>query len=222
MTALTVGNVLTTCNPAFGGCVTGAPLNNTAFRVAPYSGFNWQIASQWVAGIEGDFGFASKTTTLAGMNYPLTGIATITGRAVDTFSVKTTWDASIRGRVGFLINPSVLLYGTGGAAFQHVESTSSCGAFANSLCQPAIASGPFVITNTKSRIGWTGGGGIESMLGSNWLARAEYRFADFGTLSNTDIRTGALGAVASYDLRVTTHTAQLGIAYKFDGSGTAR
>jgi outer membrane immunogenic protein len=72
------------------------------------------------------------------------------------------------------------------------------------------------------RAGWTAGGGIESMLGSNWMARAEYRFADFGTRSNTDIRTGALGAVASYDLRLTTHTAQFGIAYKFDWSGTAR
>jgi len=219
MTAFTVGgvNALTgTCNTlaTFGGCVTGEPLNGTAFRAAPYAGFNWLIAPRWIAGLEGDFGFADKTTTLAGMTYPFSG--SMSGRAVEMFSVRTTWDASVRARVGFLVNPSVLLYGTGGAAFLHVESASTCGTFTNALCSPGTTSGPLVITDAKNRVGWTAGGGIEAVLWKNWLGRAEYRFADFGTFSNTDIRTGGLGAVASYDLRVKTHTASLGVAYKFD------
>jgi len=81
---------------SFGGCVTGQPLNDTVLRANFYSGFNWQIAPQWVVGIEGDYGYADKTTTLRGMEYPVT--SRLTGSAADSFSVKTTWDASARAR----------------------------------------------------------------------------------------------------------------------------
>jgi len=48
------------------GFVTTEPINGKAFRAGPYIGFNWQFAPQWVAGIEGDIGFANQTTTLGG------------------------------------------------------------------------------------------------------------------------------------------------------------
>jgi outer membrane immunogenic protein len=207
----------TTCNfynKFNGGCVTGAPFNGTTYRINPYAGYNWQVAPQWVLGIEGDWGFADKQTTLAGMSYPLSGIPK--GRASDSFSVGTKWDASLRARAGYVATPSVLVYATGGAAVMHVESTSTCGTAINAFCQPNIVTGPLVITHSKTRLGWTAGGGLETMLGSNWLARAEYRYADFGTYSNTDVRTGGLGKTAGYDLHVRTHTALLGIGYKFD------
>jgi outer membrane immunogenic protein len=67
------------------------------------------------------------------------------------------------------------------------------------------------------------GGGIEAMLGGNWLVRAEYRYADFGTINFTDVRicTGctfpaqASPLVVTNALRVTTQTATVGLAYKF-------
>jgi outer membrane immunogenic protein len=31
-----------------GGCVTGEPINDTAFRTSPYFGYNWQVDRQWV------------------------------------------------------------------------------------------------------------------------------------------------------------------------------
>jgi outer membrane immunogenic protein len=201
---------------ALGGCVTDEPLNDTALRINPYVGFNWQIAPQWVVGIEGDFGFADKTTTLGGMNYPFTGLESFTGRLADTFAVRTIWDASARGRVGYLVHPSVLLYGTGGAAWLHVESTSTCSQSANNLCSPGVSSGPLVITNESTKLGWTAGGGFDAMLSPNWIARAEYRYADFGTIANTDNRGGPLSSSVSYDLYVKTHTALLGLAYKLD------
>ena len=57
------------------------------------------------------------------------------------------------------------------------------------------------------------------MLWSNWIARAEYRYAD---LARSPIRIrapAALGVIASYDLRLTSHTATLGLAYKFGWAG---
>ncbi len=215
-----VDNFATTCNffnASNGGCVTGAPLNGTTYRINPYAGYNWQVAPQWMLGVEGDWGFADKKATIAGMSYPLSGNP-ITGRAVDSFGVRTAWDASLRARAGYVVTPSVLVYATGGAAVLRIESTSTCGSAINTFCQPNIVGGPLVMTHAKTRLGWTAGGGLETMLGSNWLARAEYRYADFGTYSNIDVRTGGLGATAGYDLHVRTHTALLGIAYKFDGA----
>jgi outer membrane immunogenic protein len=219
VTAHTLGGVdvlAQTCANAapLGGCFSGEPLNDTAFRINPYVGFNWQIAPQWVVGIEADAGFGNKTTTINGMRYPAT--STVSGLAADSFSVKTSWDASARGRVGFLPDPSVLLYATGGAAWLHVESTSNC---STGFACGAGGLSPAVITDARTKTGWTVGGGLEAMLWANWIARAEYRYADFGTISHTDTRIDAgVAEVVSYDVRVRTHTATFGLAYKFDGS----
>jgi outer membrane immunogenic protein len=204
---------------ALGGCIPSEPLNNTAFRGGIYGGYNWQVSPLWVLGIEGDVGWANNTTTLNGMDYPISILNTFGGAAGNTFAVKTTWDASARARAGLLVNPTFLLYVTGGAAWLHLESTSTCDTVAvafGSICIPGLYA-PSAITNSTTRTGWTVGGGIESMIYRNWVARAEYRYADFGTISNTDTRTapGINPLVVSYDLRVRTHTALFGIAYKF-------
>jgi len=195
-----------------GGCVSGVPFNGTAFRVSPYVGFNWQFAPNWVAGVEADFGWADRTVTRNGMLYPGGGsLIYLTGRGDDAFSVRTTWDASVRGRLGLLVAPTVLLYATGGVAWQHVETTSTCG----SVSCPAGGFAPGVIAHTRNPIGWTAGGGFETMLRGQWIARAEYRYADFGTLTHTDTRTiPGVVQVSSYAVDLKTHTATLGLAYK--------
>src|SRR5262249_28825822 len=101
----------TICAPAapVGGCVTSEPLNDTAARFSPYAGFNWQLTPQWVVGVEGDSGFARKTTTLNSMFYPVSTVG-IMPTADNTFSVNTTWDASVRARVGYLVTPTILAY----------------------------------------------------------------------------------------------------------------
>jgi len=218
--AANLANTCATFAP-FGGCVTSEPLNNTAFRIGPYLGFNWQVAPQWVVGVEGDWAWVGKTTTLNGMFYPF--LSLFTGFAADTFSVRTTWDASARGRIGYLVTPSVLVYATGGAAWLHVESTSSCST--NPLAGACSAAGfgalaPAIISDATTKTGGTIGGGIEAMLWGNWIARGEYRYADFGTISQTDTRiAGGIPLIVSYDLRVKTHTASFGLAYKFDWPG---
>src|SRR5262249_54966026 len=41
------------------------PLNGIALRGSAFAGYDWQVARQWVLGIEGDLGFADQTTTFA-------------------------------------------------------------------------------------------------------------------------------------------------------------
>jgi opacity protein-like surface antigen len=72
------------------------------------------------------------------------------------------------------------------------------------------------------------------MLGSNWIARAEYRYASFGTIGNIDNRTttpsgtavfgAVVPSVVAYDLRLATQTVTFGVSYKFGtyGAVTAR
>jgi outer membrane immunogenic protein len=222
--ASVVGNSLTSeCRAlaAGGGCTTSEPIHDTAFRFSPYTGFNWQVAQVWVLGVEGDVGLANKTTTLNGMLYPFNSFG-INATAPNTFSLKTTWDASARARIGYLFIPSIMVYATGGPAWMHIEATSNCNTLDVALCAPGSLS-PATITDTTNKLGWTIGGGFEAALWSNWIVRAEYRYSDFGTITNTDTRTNGGGVppaplpvIVTYDLALKTHTATFGLAYKFN------
>jgi outer membrane immunogenic protein len=207
-------------------CVTSEPMNTTAFRIGGHLGYDWQFAPIWVAGVEGDFGWADRTVTLAGTGlpggingflFPIGGFSALAG---DTFSVRTTWDASVRGRVGVLATPAVLFYATGGPALLNFQSTSSCSLVPAGLCFATMA--PLSITNTTTRIGYTVGGGGESRVWANWFLRAEYRYADYGTTSyvNTVVNSpgGGVGPFVykdTYSLHMQTHTVTFGVSYKF-------
>src|SRR5581483_3779231 len=101
------GNLFPAACPA-AGCVNGPSLDTTGFRGGVFAGYNYQIGPQWVIGIEGDWAWADRRNTLNGSYYPNSAFAGPNflagfGPAVDAFySVTTKWDASVRGRVGFL------------------------------------------------------------------------------------------------------------------------
>ncbi len=199
------------------GVQTAHTLTGTAFRASPYVGFNWQFAPSWVSGIEADFGFADKTVTRDGVFLP-TGLNGIDPSNTDTLSVRTSWDASLRGRLGYLATPAVLAYATGGVAWQRYDITSAC------QCTSAVDSTsltPTTITQSTTRVGWTVGGGLETMLWDHWLARAEYRYADFGrSLFNVN-RSGefldhVFSSIDTLDVKLRTHTVTFGLAYKFN------
>jgi outer membrane immunogenic protein len=175
---------------------------------------NWQIAPRWVVGIEGDVGFAGQTTSLPGLTFS-PGVSADSFLASDSFAVRTKWDASARGRVGFLVTPATLLYVTGGAAWQRFEVTSTCNFGGGNGCFTLV---PAIVTNAVTKAGWTAGAGIETSVGGNWFARAEYRYADFGPSGLTIQRAGEID---NFDVALRTHTATFGLAYKFGGSGLA-
>ncbi len=129
-----------------------------------------------------------------------------------------------------------MLYLTAGLAWAHIEVTSVCSfvATANvSNCAPGNyfggTLGPDAITRSAIQMGWTAGAGLEILLGTNWIGRAQYRFANFGYPSSgpfkpfsfTDTRTcnGCSAAntpvTVSYELPVMQHNFEVGIAYKF-------
>ena len=90
--------------------------SSTSGRVAVYAGYNWQFSPAWVAGIEADLGYGDNSTRID----RVPGLATESGSFVET---ELGLDGSLRGRLGYLVTPTILLYGTGGVAFQEVEAS---------------------------------------------------------------------------------------------------
>jgi outer membrane immunogenic protein len=199
-------------------CGTAASFDNAAVRIGPYFGYNWQFGSQWVAGIEGDWAWANRTTTQGGFKF----FQAVPGFMPDsTYSIKAGWDASARARLGFLATKTLLVYTTGGAAWLRTDITSNCGA---TSCFPGAVT-PATITNSSTWAGWTIGGGIETMFGPNWMLRAEYRYADYGTKSFVDVRpcsptpSPTCGTQTSlnvaYNVSLKSQLVTFGVAYKF-------
>lgn len=197
-------------------CGTGSSFDHTAFRFSPYFGYNWQFGQQWLAGLEGDVGFGSKTSTLSGVPLPGAGVFSGFNSVGDSFAVETSWDASLRARIGYLATSDVLVYATAGPAWQRVAATSICGQ--NNFFTCGGSGLRSVVSDTTTKLGYTIGGGIETMIGGHWLLRGELRYSDFGSITNTDIRTDLPftdNVTTSYKLRLTTETALVGVGYKF-------
>lgn len=214
-------------------------LDNIAFRGNFYAGWNYQIAPTYIVGVEGDFGLANETDVFHGSPYPanlLFGSPSLAFGASpnDTFRVTTSWDGSARLRAGWIVLPSTMLYMTGGIAWAHMEATSTCSTAATanvSNCAPGNyfsgTLGPAILTHSGIELGWTGGIGVDVLLSSHWMARAQYRFADFGYLAGTpfsgsDVRacSGCPSAASSplavsYQLPMMQHIFEVGLAYKF-------
>ena len=112
------------------------------------------------------------------------------------------WQGSVRGRLGFAAD-RWLFYVTGGLAFSRFEYTYVDG-------PPPVISETFSTTRT----GWTFGGGIEHAFASNWTGRVEYRYTDYGSLSNNSV-VAFPGFTYTHDPQF--HTVRVGLSYKFGG-----
>lgn len=134
--------------------------NNThaAFAAGGLIGYNWQAGSV-VFGVEGDWNWISGKAN-----------ATIPSGIPVFASSDLRWMSTVRGRVGYTIMPSTLLYVTGGAAWA---------SFSDAWGSPTTPT--FTMSDSFVRTGWTAGGGIEQMFATHWTARAEVLYADFGT-----------------------------------------
>jgi outer membrane immunogenic protein len=192
----------------------------SAARAGAIAGYNWR-SDRWVYGAELDLAWADRSDTHAGIPGCKIGcFAGAPGPGNDRSSVRVTWDASLRGRVGYLATPSLLLYGTGGIAWQRLEVSGTC---ENTLADPVcLVSPPFAAktqTDRSTRAGWTLGAGVEHLLTDRWLVRAEYRYARFDAMRGVLFAgqpSADPGADAiHYDVALHTHVASVGLVYKF-------
>ena len=185
-----------------------ASFDSTDVRGAVFGGYNFQIDDQFLVGLEADIGYADNEDRL-GDRIP--GLGT-SGSIPSSFTdVEATWDGSVRARGGFLVSPQLLVFGTAGVALQRIKATVTCPADPN-VCNPI--SGTQSFSKKKTRVGYTVGGGIEMMFSGNWLARAEYRYSDYGSFNFQAIPPTATTFGADARLESQTHTVSVGLAYK--------
>ena len=120
-------------------------------------------------------------------------------------------------RIGFLITPALLVYGTGGAAFgaANVNEYAYGSALAASYAPGA-----------GGRIygGWAYGGGLEWMFAPNWSAKVEYLHADLGT-HTASFPGFVYGAVPQFpvpqqflaSVPMRANLVKLGVSFHFNG-----
>src|SRR5262249_3692195 len=145
------------CPFYFGGCAetpftfSGRP---SSFTVGGFAGYREQFG-QLVVGIEGDVAWKRATTSYAQSGITPYGVT-------ETFigSMTQGWDGSLRGRLGVLLAPALLVYGTSGLAFGNVS-----GSFSYNAQYGSGASVTGAGSWNDIRLGYTLGGGIELDVG---------------------------------------------------------
>ena len=162
----------------FSGAGTGT-ISHNRYHGGIQGGFNYQVRDV-VMGVEVDYSAINlrRTRTVAA---PIP-----TGEGGNNFSLTTgfgsKWIFTARGRLGWTILPTILLYGTGGVAVTDLSVSTAFEDDASSI--------PGVTANTvgsssaiQRKIGWTVGAGAEWVLLGNWTLKAEYLFFDFGSVA---------------------------------------
>jgi outer membrane immunogenic protein len=155
-------------------------------------GCNWQSGA-WVFGTESDF---SWTNLRGGAN----DIAPFNTTSIS--STREHWLSTTRVRAGMLATPDVLLYVTGGLATARVEATVD-----------ATIAGFGIISESRTRWGWTIGGGAEFALGSGWSAKADYLYARFN--DKEYFTPPPVGFSSRGNVPLDQHVFRIGLNYKF-------
>ena len=163
-------------------------------------GHNWQWGPV-VGGLEIDFSGAD----IKGTN------TFVEAEAFNPFTfnheVKIDELASARGRLGYLVIPNLLWYGTAGIGWAHTRSTLS-----------QFEAGDFETNTTYSNeFGWVAGVGLEWKFWNNWLLRGEWLHYDFGRVTHPNLVAPPFGCCGedNFSFRTTVDVARAALSYKF-------
>lgn len=160
--------------------------NNGAFIGGGQLGYNYQFGPSVVAGFETDIqGIAGSTGTTTFLN-TLAEPAFPGNPFLESASVSRRVDyvGTVRGRLGWLVTPTFLIYGTGGLAYGGVNSTTNITQFIENVGSSASPN-PFFSTGSlnNTQVGWTAGGGVEWLFLPNWSLKVEYLYYDLGSVN---------------------------------------
>lgn len=167
------GYAWTDANYTGGGLAADRDLDGWA--LGAYAGYN-VFNNGWVYGVEADVkrDFNDERFDAGG----------------STFEAETTWGGSVRARVGYAIDRT-LIYGTGGYAFTNAKLNN-------------VTTG---VNEKETFHGWTIGAGVEHAFTDTVAGRVEYRYSDY---NKSDIF-----GVAGSDGDIDSHSIMLGVSMKF-------
>lgn len=165
-----------------------------------------------VVGLETDINYTDlESATLRGP-FPLTaGVSSIWE---NTF--RSSYLGTIRGRLGLVANPWSLLYVTGGLAYADL-------AFSGATDFPGFDGFRFEGGDSRLKLGWTAGVGVETVLSGPWSAKMEYLHVDLGDRSVPAPQDVPGSPFAwKHSARVTENIVRVGLNYRFSGPAGGR
>lgn len=181
-------------------------------------GYNWQpgyLNNNLIFGFEADIqGVVSTGRTTRTFN----NIAPVGngGSLLNSMNANGNMDffGTVRGRLGYLVMPNLLVYGTGGLAYGNVSYSVNLAQYGlntvGTVNQLALGSGNY----SNVQVGWTAGGGAEWMFMPNWSAKVEYLYYDLGG-NNLNINTTAFGLASG---AIVPHSSSAATGALFTGS----
>ena len=167
--------------------------NGSGFAGGGQIGCDYQWAGGWVIGFrnmfDGTTNKRSRTIDVGGDQF------------VANFN--NQWFDTLTGRLGYAVAPTWLLYVQGGGAWAHTSTNVTFG-------------GDQIGQTSKTRSGWTVGGGVEWMFAPHWSAFLEGNWMDFGTKDfavDTTLFPGCV--VCTGSVKATEATVLVGVNYRF-------
>lgn len=209
----------------------GGNVNTPGFLAGVQLGYNWQVRSQLVLGLEADASLvaASGTNTCLQSSIQTVGSSCkVTPREV----------ATLTGRFGVLTEPRgrTMLYAKAGAAWMRSDAAINQNNAVNSLDQGFLDNG-ITFTDVPDQAGpqnasisaWgaTVGAGVEYALSSAWSLKMEYDYLNFGGMgmgapptSTVTINGGVTNNPSAGTSSITQniHLVKIGLNYRF-GAG---
>jgi len=211
--------LLRTCGGLAGStCAPPSSFNSSGGVAGGQIGYNWQLNTNWLVGVEADFDWSGIKGTgtsnfFTGPAGPATPSTFVTDESVKYFG-------TVRGRLGFIPTAPLLIYATGGLAYGKVTENSamneSVGGFGASsggfgfVC----VTGPncFVGSSSKVLTGWTVGAGGEYMITNNVTLKAEYLYVDLGNMDSFNaVATNSTPAPAPSSFSVNTSSVRFSV-----------
>ena len=205
-----------------------ASVNPAGFIGGGQIGYNWRFdarGARFVAGVEADF--QGATIGGAGRLYGAAqdsvqfndgpGVhpcgpainCVISRLALGAAETKANvdWLGTARARMGYLVTPTTMIYGTGGLAYGGVRTSAHNSAL--TLWSVSNLNAPFDIYNgvlpvpsisgangsTAALAGWTAGGGLEWIFAQGWSVKAEGLYYDLGAFSSPASAIGYLSPI---------------------------
>ena len=162
--------------------VTSGDPKPKGFLVGGTLGYNMQTGN-FVWGLEGDI----DLSTIKGSTTGGTGVCA--GAGCET---RNRWFGTARGRIGYAFD-RWLPYLTGGAAFGDIKMSPSTG-----------------LAETKTKIGWTAGAGVEWAFAANWSTKVEYLYTDLGKSTCSAASCGV-----DTDVAFKANIVRVGLNYRF-------
>ena len=220
----TIGNALLSTNN------TGGVVSSSGVIAGGQVGYNRQVTPQFVFGVEADIQGSglNGSGTLSGVGLRQVNATTNLGYVLSTrITENLSSIGTARGRVGYLVAPTVMIYGTAGLAYgeKNLTATPSRVTFQVSPTYDYGSTYTSIFSQGSASnfaAGWTAGGGAEWMVAPNWSVKGEALYYNLGGLSasNEEYRVDSsipyAASVLNTQVKFEGIIARAGVNYHFD------